>query len=148
MTANTMGNSWAAVYSTSKRTPKPAISAPQPITIVRGGAYAFAGGKTNPSTIIHAPKSVKTNGKTAKMLNPVRSDARMRLPRIIRKALAFRGAHGTRFIADSTSLGLGPVYSTIVVGLRSGSETPVRRDCRRLTLERFLYSFPARSRAT
>jgi hypothetical protein len=53
----------------------------------------------------------------------VRSDARMSPPRMIRNALALRGAQGTRFIADSTSLGLAPVYSTIVVGLRSGSET-------------------------
>jgi hypothetical protein len=73
--------------------------------MILGGAYAFAGGKTKASTIIHAPKNVKTNGKTAKMFSPVRSDTRRSPPRIIRKALAFRGAQGTRFIDDSTSLG-------------------------------------------
>jgi hypothetical protein len=73
--------------------------------MILGGAYAFAGGKTKASTIIHAPKNVKTNGKTAKMFSPVRSDTRRSPPRIIRNALALRGAQGTRFIADSTSLG-------------------------------------------
>jgi hypothetical protein len=88
------------MFRTSKRAPKPVIRAPQPTTIARGGAYAFAGGKTNASTIIQAPKKVKTKGNTAKILNPVRSDARIRPPRIIRKALALRGAHGTRFISN------------------------------------------------
>jgi hypothetical protein len=88
------------VYKTSKRTPKPAINAPQPATIALGGAYAFAGGKTNASTIIQAPKKVKTKGNTAKMLNPVRSDTRRSPPRMIRKALALRGAQGRRFILN------------------------------------------------
>jgi hypothetical protein len=48
---------------------------------------------------------VKIKGKTAKMLKPVSKEARMSPPRIIRKALAFRGAQGTRFIDDSTGLG-------------------------------------------
>src|SRR6267378_3647110 len=144
ITAKTTGNSIAAKYETSRRTPKPVIRAPQPTTIILGGAYEFAGGKTNASTIIHAPKNVKTKGKTAKMFSPVRSDARRSPPRIIRKTLPLRGAQGTRFIADSTNLRLCLVYSTIVVG---GAETPVRHDCRRLTLERFQCSFPARSRA-
>jgi hypothetical protein len=85
---------------TSKKTPKPAINAPQPRIIVLGGAYSFAGGKTNASTIIHAPKSKKTKGKTAKMFSPVRSNTRRSPPRIIRKALALRGAQGTRFILN------------------------------------------------
>jgi hypothetical protein len=69
--------------------------------MARGGAYAFAGGKTNASTIIHAPKNVKTKGKTAKIFSPVRIVTRRSPPRIIRKAPALRGTHGTRFIADS-----------------------------------------------
>ena len=120
ITANTTGNSIAAKYETSKRTPKPVIRAPQPTTIILGGAYEFAGGKTNASTIIHAPKNVKIKGKTAKMFSPVRSDTRMSPPRIIRKTLPLRGAQGTRFIADSTNLRLCLVYSTIVVGLKRG----------------------------
>jgi hypothetical protein len=92
--------------------------------MARGGAYAFAGGKTNASTIIHAPKNVKTKGKTAKMLNPVSNDAKMSPPRIIRKALALRGAQGTRFIADSTNLRVYPVYSTIVIRLMNGTRNP------------------------
>jgi hypothetical protein len=88
------------MFRTSKRTPKPEMSAPQPSTIARGGEYASAGGKTNASTIIQAPKKAKTKGKTAKMLNPVRSDARMSPPRIMRKALALRGAQVRRFILN------------------------------------------------
>src|SRR3989442_14412727 len=87
--------------------------------MVLGGAYVFAGGKTNASTIIHAPKNVKIRGKTAKMFNPVRSDARLRPPRIIRKRLALRGAHGRRFMADSTNIRPCPVYSTIVAEAKS-----------------------------
>ncbi|HXL50226.1 MAG TPA: hypothetical protein VN949_00280 [Candidatus Limnocylindrales bacterium] len=103
ITANTTGNSIAAKYETSKRTPKPVIRAPQPTTIILGGAYEFAGGKTNASTIIHAPKNVKIKGKTAKMVSPVRSDARISPPRIIRKTLALKGAQGTRFIQINKS---------------------------------------------
>jgi len=92
--------------------------------MVFGGAYVFPGGKTNASTIIHAPKNVKINGKTAKMLSPVSSDARIRPPRIIRKTLALRGAQGRRFIGDSTKIRLRPVYSTIVLEPIIRGETP------------------------
>jgi hypothetical protein len=118
--ANTTGNNWAAKYRTSQRTPNPPISAPQPATIGLGGAYAFAGGMTNASTIIQPPKTRKINGKAAKKLTPEKNTARITAPRIITKTLALRGAQGRRFNTDSDSLKLSPVYSIIV--LRQTSE--------------------------
>jgi hypothetical protein len=71
--------------------------------MVRGGAYALAGGKTKASIIIQAPKNKKIRGKAEKALDPLKNMPRMTPPRIMRKTLAFSGAQGRRFILPITS---------------------------------------------
>ncbi len=58
----------------------------------------MAGGKTNASMIIQAPKNKKIKGRAENALTPVKKTPRMTPPRIMRKTLALRGAQGRRFI--------------------------------------------------
>jgi hypothetical protein len=60
-------------------------------------------GRTKPAIINHNPKKRKTKGSAVKILITWRKESKIATPKIIRKTPAFNGAHGRRFITDSTA---------------------------------------------